>query len=316
MFPLGAQQQQQPSYGMYESSPDTVGGLKGTFLRFKRRRMNLVAVACNIILPWALFTFVFSFTSFSIHYTQPSLSSLGVGLAFGLVLIAAGAAVSSRSIWFSKTDHDPSWLVFLAVTMLMAWVGGYMLGNMNFSANMRPYYDVMNLNNYANVYPDKMRGQQLMDAGRVTFAKGTKLDLAKSLGFKNNEVYCVAPIVLGSNTLNTYDFWAVGKGCCSGANADFHCGSYNDPKANGGLRLMDDGDRQMYRLAVQQAEALYAIKAVHPIFFEWVEDPEAIIGSWQITGQSQFIRYAASYLVLQIFLVVAACLAFSKIGAP
>ena len=73
------------------------------------------------------------------------------------------------------------------------------------------------------VYPNRMLGQQLLDAGIVQFAPGSQLDVKKSMGFKNGELYCVAPIVFGTASPVSYDFWAVGKDCCSGSQADFSC---------------------------------------------------------------------------------------------
>lgn len=63
--------------------------------------------------------------------------------------------------------------------------------------------------------------------------------------------------------------------------ANFHCDHFNNPHANGGYRLMTDNDRPFYRLAVQQAEATYKIRAVHPLFFEWAIDPIATVDGWR-----------------------------------
>merc|ERR1719316_2422034 len=119
-------------------------------------------------------------------------------------------------------NYQPTWCIFLFLTSLVALILGPTLGNMNFWENMQPYYDLQNLNDYALVDPTRMRGQQMMDAGRVQFLQNATLDLRKAYAFQNQDTYCVAPITmyssdLGSATpLNVYDFWAVGINCCAG----------------------------------------------------------------------------------------------------
>lgn len=291
------------------------GGGKGLFLRYRRRRMNLPAIIACLVLPWGLFTAIYALQSFSIHYQQPSLCTLLTVLGLlAAVVVGLYTAGQRSSSYFSNAEREPTWLIFLTASLFVAWATAYCFGSSNFSSHMRPYYDALNLNNYTGIDPTRMRGQQLMDAGQVRFIPGTKLDITKSMGFKNSRTYCVAPIVVGKDELVTYDFWAVGSDCCSGNQANFHCGHFNDPRANGGLRLMSDGDRAMYRLAVQQAEATYKIKAVHPLFFEWVAEPLDLVMSWKSAGQGEFLVYTLAYLVFQVFLVVTASLAFSKIG--
>merc|ERR1719401_3051346 len=94
------------------------------------------------------------------------------------------------------------------------------------------------------------------------------------MGFKDKNMYCVAPIVTGSAIPATYDFWVVGKNCCSpppvpGVGRSYHCGAFNQPKTTAATRLVDNQARPFYRMAVQQAEARYNIRANHPLFFTW-----------------------------------------------
>mmetsp|Transcript_61370 Transcript_61370/g.179367 ORF Transcript_61370/g.179367 Transcript_61370/m.179367 type:complete len:341 (-) Transcript_61370:76-1098(-) len=282
------------------------------FVPGQRRRLNFSPLLLCLFAPWVLFVIVSWVSSFSVRHDNPYVFYFVMAACAIVVLVLIGMAVSRRLKLFSNGEREPSWIIFLATSMAVALALSFLSGNRSYTQYMRPYIDFHNLNAYTNIYPDRMRGQQLMDAGAVQFAEGTTLDIGRSMGFKHGSIYCVAPISYGNETMKTYDFWAVGTDCCSGNQADFHCSGWNGPHG-GGFRLMGGG-REYYRLAVQQAEATYGIKAAHPLFFTWASRPLETIEDWYAQARSAFIIGIFAYLLLQAFLVVCAALAFSKIN--
>lgn len=274
----------------------------------KRRRLNLVAIIINVLLPWLTFAGLYAAVSFSLHYRRPKLT---------WALVGAGFAASALAGYFAYRrklrENDPMWYTFASLSLFLATVLAIVAGDMNFWYNMEPFYNIDNLNTYPSVNPAQQKGRQLMDAGRVYFAEGAQLDINKAIGFKNMDQYCVAPIVLGEEQLASYDFWAVGVNCCSGLSADFRCGEFDNPKARAGLRLMREDQRPFFRLAVQQAEAAYNIKAAHPVFFYWLQDPVAEMGSYRSSGIKLYLLGVFTHLAFNILCVSFAVLSFSKI---
>eukprot|EP00438_Fugacium_kawagutii_P015657 Skav229954 [mRNA] locus=scaffold2665:281331:290326:- [translate_table: standard] len=261
--------------------------------------MNFVPFIVCTLVPWGMFVLVYSLLaaqgllSFQIHYSQPILCNISVFVLLVIaIIILVKAMVTGRFKIFAGVapEREPSWWVFFALTLLLAWIMAFHQGDKNFQLTSK-YYDLANLNNYTQrgrrgkprwmVYPNRMLGQQLLDAGIVQFAPGSQVDVQKSMGS-----------------------WAPkGTDCCSGSQADFTCRNYNNPQASGGIRL-----------AVQQAEATYNIKAAHPLFFHWEVDPSSQVSSWLMEGHQTFAAWMVSYLVFQLFLVAVAAVVFSKIG--
>lgn len=277
-----------------------------------RRRMNLVAICANLFLPWFLFCWIFAFLSFNIHYSTPALAKASAVAGVGIIFITVFLGYRAR-----KRGNDAMWFNFSTLAFLIAVPAAYVLGNLNFWWYMHPYYDIETLNTYPMVNPAFDKGQQLMDAGRAYFTGGTRLDRTKAVAFKNNNVYCAAPIVSGDSDdkLSTYDFWAVGTNCCSGGKSEFHCGEYNNPNARAGLRFVRDADRPFLRLAVQSAEAAFNIKATHPIFFYWVQDPIAELNSYREDGFRFFLIGIYAHFFFNLICVTCAAMSFSTIGA-
>lgn len=280
----------------------------------RRRQTNLFAAAVNLFVPWLSFTGIYYIMSFRMHYNQPGLAWFLVA-AFAVLTLVAG----SFAAWHLKKRSEgsflqPSWYLFMFCSLLTAWVLGVALGSHNFVANMDHYYNVVSLNLYPSVDPSRMNGQQYMDAGRVMFARGSHQKMAWASGFRSNDMYCVVPITFGNNTLASYDFWAVGKNCCSGAPGDFHCGEDRVRYQYGGLRMLADRDLPFYRLAVQQVQSSAHINARHPLFFTWEDDPIGALNAYQDRGFKNYVFCTLLFFSWQLFSTVVAVVVFRKYG--
>uniref|UniRef100_A0A7S2Q923 Uncharacterized protein n=1 Tax=Zooxanthella nutricula TaxID=1333877 RepID=A0A7S2Q923_9DINO len=303
------------AYGGYGMGGDLAQVAKPSPFTRRHRPANLMALIFCFIVPVIVFGAVFSLQTFSMHYNRPPTCKM---LCFAVLAMVVLLGWNAGSAWRRREDGtDPKWYTFMFVTCLVAWIFAFVFGNAIFKKNTAPYMDVIGLNIYPGVDPSKFRGQQLMDAGRIGFTPGTFLDLGHSMGFRNLDTYCVAPIA-GPNQSTTgpfvYDFWAVGINCCSGHLPDFHCGEYNNMNARSGLRLMRDDERAYFRLAVQQAEAAYNLRAPHPIFLHWMQDPMSEVSAYLDRAYQLWVIGISSFAGFQLVQVVIAAVCFSKAG--
>lgn len=280
------------------------GRAQSYFLPQKRLRINLVAICVNMAAPWIAFCVVYGAMSFA------SNRALAYLLAAGCAKLAAVAGYTAYR--YKQQNADPTWLAFLCLTLLVATLSGYVLGDMNFHNNLEHITKVNRLNTYPTVNPAREKGQQMMDAGKVYFEKGVTLDLKKAFSFKKTDTYCVAPITSGTGTLPAYDFWAVGINCCSGT--EFKCGQFNNPMARAGVRVLRESDVANYKLAVTQAQAAYSIKSAHPLFFHWMQDPLAEMSLLRKEAFKYYLLGIFAYFAFAVVTVGAAVVGFSKMA--
>jgi hypothetical protein len=267
-----------------------------------------------LIVPSALFIICYWAVTFKVHYNIPLLC-WSIVLGCLLFALAIGGAAYQKA-----QAQGITWLVFLCACCLAGVILGAVLGDMNYWTNMQPYYDLDTLNYYVNIDASQSKGEAMMDAGFVRFMEGSGLDMSKSASFQNLDTYCVAPIVNGSalssnGTMNTYDFWAIGLNCCprnTSKSVQFQCGAYNKKGAREGLRLMDDSQRDYFRMAVQQAEAQNRIHAAHPIFFYWAEDSRTQWQGYYDYGNKYYNVGVVAFIFLSIFLVTVATVLTAK----
>lgn len=280
----------------------------------QRKELKLPAMAIALAAPIIVFALVSAVLSFSLHHSDPAFTWFVVFLSAAIVAAFCYLAFSTlRQRLKGNVSREPFWYLYLAVMLVIAWFFGFFVGEINWWSNTLPYNDLHQLSIHMQVDTATTPGQQLMDVGRIKFVQGTKLDLTRSIGFKNVDQYCAAPIIGNGALPDSYDYWAIGLNCCSGNAADFHCGDYSNPNARSGLRLMREDQRAFYQLAVQQAEATYGIKARHPLFFYWMDDAVAELESYQAeTVKSYFISLFA-FVFAQIFFLVIAVISFTKL---
>lgn len=169
----------------------------------------------------------------------------------------------------------PFWtFVFAVVAMSL----GVHFGNYLWTDLYR-YYELNMLRQYKGVNPQKTPGQQMEDAGVVSFASGVGLERGHGGCFVNGDTYCVAPIAMNSKVGDnvehgTHDYFAVGINCCDCPSTSFRCGAWDNPYANGGLRSVDVLSRAYFKLAAQEWSARTNVEAKSPLFFRWVENSE------------------------------------------
>jgi len=300
MMPPGQQ------YGMY---PNIV---KPAVELPQPRRLNLVAMVVSLFVPWLLFCLTFANGSFEIRYDNEGLcTALHV---VGILVVVLLGALALRAYMHQRAgdlSYEPTWHIFLFLTATMWLIIGHCAANSNYWGNMQAYYDYTHLGRYSFVNPSSMRGQEVMDGGRLFFTNNTHLDEAKAISFKNDHTYCVAPITAGTAPLASYDFWAVGKDCCSESGAKFECAASQSLAARSGLRAVSDSDRPFYRLAVQQAEGAFNIKSIHPLFFHWVDDADDAMMRYRARGYQAYLAGMIGSYLIQLLLVYAVARLFA-----
>jgi len=272
-----------------------------------------VPVLLSFLLPWTLFLTAFSLATFAVHYDEPLTTVLSVLGAFAAGLNVFVANIRDRS----KTPEQRFFPTYIGGASALAVALGWVLGDVTFWSFMHPSYEAERLAKYDNVDPSSTmsrsgqvvptRGRRYQDAGQIYFSHEAIVDTNRSASFKMGDLYCVAPVVNPACSGKCgYDFWAVGKNCCSEGRGDFWCGAYNKPRAKSGIRMLTASTRPFYRLAVLQAEGLHGLTSVHPLFFRWVEDPVEQIAQWKRSGFRRFlvVMYGSFFIGLLSLAVV------------
>lgn len=287
------------------------------FQKPRRRRMNLLGMALSFLLPTLLFAITAWLFCFSVRDKSEIWAWFFVGccLLLAVIFVVKAALVRRKQRdelwtvpWYLRADDD-TWFLFLGAAVILATLLGAVFGMLIYSSFTNPYYTLSQLHAYNNTDP-AMSGQAYLDAGAIDFKLGSYVDVSQSLGYKDGNVYCVAPIKFGKAKVANLDFWAAGVNCCSGGmeggGGDGFPGTFNcfedrqDPWVRGGLRITDNRDLAFYKVAVMQASEEFKRSARNPIFITWMKDPAARIQSFHHSGVKWFWCGIAAYALFMM----------------
>jgi len=269
-----------------------------------RRRVSGLAMLQAVALPCALCTGTMVLLSFPVGFQHEALANFLIILGLVFVGVLAWKAVYGYLVSEQYGTQEPTWFMFLAVTCLLGLIVGLVVGKAAYSSSLKPYSVLSVMGSARDVDPADVPGAKYLDVSRISFQSGSRVAEELSLGYKDSDVYCVAPIVSNSTQKpSTYDFWAVGINCCSPMPpARFWCSRYDitDPYAHSGQRFMDDAVSSKFRLAIEQAEEEYRYSAgTPPMLFTWTKDAVADVEFLRKRGLALVWTVAVAHLIAQ-----------------
>jgi len=304
--------QQDPSFHqIHPEVKDRLARQRSVFAPGHRIRMNIIPMFLNVFVPWGLWILIVGIAGFSLMYFHP-----GVAWTLIILIIVGWIGAFGMAVYARRQMADPQWFSYFALITAIAIIYGLIHGLVIYNLHNEGYFAITDLKRIDGVNPATDKGQNMMDGGVFTFVEGSRVDPTRSWHFKQGILYCVAPIIgspVQPETLG-YDFWAVGKDCCSVSSSDFRCGDAVNPASRTAVRVLGSSDMQMYKLAVEQTEALYNIQSPHPIFFQWYENAQAEIDSWSNAGFNSFLRHCAFFFVVCLFGMTLFSCKYSYIG--
>mmetsp|Transcript_121656 Transcript_121656/g.190018 ORF Transcript_121656/g.190018 Transcript_121656/m.190018 type:complete len:390 (-) Transcript_121656:25-1194(-) len=255
----------------------------------------------------------------------------GPGLAFVVFAVGIFKTIYSSVARLSAVIFWSFWPVWIFLCRVFAVVLAWCLGNYLWFNNFQAYTEYEHLQAYSNVDSFTQTGNRLQDAGLVVFNASDGVDRSRGGCIVNGHTYCVAPIIQGGvvkkGVKQTYngkqDLFMAGIDCCNCPVTDFRCGDWADPThdAVGGMRLLDDGARKMYRLAAEKWGADYDKQSVHTIFFTWANDP---VAAWKtlwhrgmlLTILAIVAAFFGSFLITLLLNGIIHFLIMAQIAAP
>lgn len=261
------------------------------------------SLAMMMLLPWVFFCTALLMFSLRYHHHPWEVWGGATLLAFvGILTMVSDAGQDSGG-----------WFLYLGTLLITGLAAGSITGLYNYQANTFRYWAYDEYRQYTNVLPSQLAKAHL-DAGSIRFAEEARVDTTRTVGFKANSVFCVAPIIDDSGPGTPIEYWAAGRDCCS-KRSKFTCDDVWSAFAKSGVVMRDAGgfvpsDRNFYMKAVREASAAYdLVSAPEPLFVSWVVDPGSKQGAfWE---EAEHTMLVASIVYLVVSLVFGGILTYS-----
>jgi len=261
---------------------------------------RLSSWAASVILPSLLFG-TLAFLIMKGSRDQPDLCWWAVMICiFGSFI--AMTLMAARKRWY---------LVILFALCFAGSVGGVITGNYAYIYYFDYYNQMRSLAVYINIDPSKDHGGAYADAGEVYFKEGSRIETTRAMAIMSKDIYCIAPIVreeaadgaaggvVKPPPSGSVDWFAVGINCCNAQGEEFTCGGGgNGATARSGLRLLNDDQRHLFKLAADEWNGKFGVPVKHPLFFEWVVDPLFDVKALELSG------WAVWHSATQIFVII------------
>ena len=147
----------------------------------KRPGSKFGGIVILVGLPFTVFALIFSTY---IYASLPIVSGF-----FGLLAVAC-----SLFCIIMDRKNRRKWWFYVGCLSLAAAFFGWIFGMFVYTGFMRKYQSMTQQTYYSNVLPSELADAH-RDAGVIQFATSATVDISKSAGFKDNSLFCVAPIM-------------------------------------------------------------------------------------------------------------------------
>lgn len=227
------------------------------------------------------------------------LAHISINACWLMTVTLSVVSASAVTMWFYGMRWGPVSLAALGFLCIVAIVMGTLLGQQGWDQHWRLFW-WMNIGQQEVPTVAATPAGARSDAATLSFRgvngtfDHTSVDSSRSAGFKDTQLFCVAPI-LSPDTAGAdfprVNYWAVGIDCCS-KSGYFSCDGSRDSAAGHGVVQLAGGfpcpscNVASFQKAIAKAEATYGlVSAPDALLVRWVEHASSTkmhAGVWAI----------------------------------